>query len=104
MNCQSGDSDLGLKTLYNEDGFRFGFNVNLFSTTLWYCHFKWGNKYLSYNVFEAEPEYDCRGTLYWQIKGDGLYYRCYDGNYANLLSNPGSKRWAWDLTAPGDDT
>lgn len=44
IHCQSGDNDLGVRTLKVGDKFDFSFHMNFIGTTLYHCSFSWGFK------------------------------------------------------------
>ncbi|XP_057548210.1 S-protein homolog 3-like [Amaranthus tricolor] len=76
--CQSKDTDFGVHYL-NETGqsFSWVFKVNIIRTTLYFCHFYWKDKDVSFPVFEAHNQGDACGYLvYWQVRDDGFYFHC----------------------------
>ncbi|KAK1434967.1 hypothetical protein QVD17_00722 [Tagetes erecta] len=82
LHCQSKDDDLGPVTRNAGEEFDIRFCINVWRTTLFYCHFNWQSKHQMFDVFALKkkkvPEYcyarsfgklDC----YWWVKDDGFY-------------------------------
>ncbi|RDX82151.1 S-protein-like 2, partial [Mucuna pruriens] len=59
IHCKSRDNDLGVQLLHPNDTFGFGFRVNLFGTTLFYCSFQWGNDFHWFDIFIANRDDYC---------------------------------------------
>ena len=51
--CQSGDDDLGYHTLNTMEECHFSFTVDFWDNTLFFCHFYWNSKDLSFVVFDT---------------------------------------------------
>ncbi|KAK9684360.1 hypothetical protein RND81_10G204800 [Saponaria officinalis] len=79
LHCKSGDDDRGEQHLNPGDMFSWGLKVNFWETTLYFCHFYWENKDISFDVFNTEVEgRKCKLSrqCYWFVKADGFYFRC----------------------------
>lgn len=84
IRCQSKNDDLGVHIILpGTPGFSWKFKPNIFWRTLFFCHFWWGAKNTSidvYNDSKMGPGDVCRNpetgarTCYWQARGDGLYF------------------------------
>ncbi|CAO2824620.1 unnamed protein product [Amaranthus hypochondriacus] len=80
VRCQSKDTDFGVHKL-TETGksFSWVFNMNVFDSTLYFCHFYWGDKDISFPVFEAHTEGNiCESIVNWEVKPAGFYFNCDD--------------------------
>ncbi|KAK9690044.1 hypothetical protein RND81_09G100600 [Saponaria officinalis] len=76
LRCQSGDDDLGTHTLYRGQTMNWGFAVNFWGTTLYFCHFYWEDKNIAFDVFKASEENNLnRRETYWDVREDGFYHR-----------------------------
>ncbi|XP_059654862.1 S-protein homolog 5-like [Cornus florida] len=84
IHCKSKDDDLGEHTLSSGDDFHWHFRVNFMRTTLFFCTMRWGQKVLSFDVFDAAHN-RCKATLkcFWSIGEDGVYFG--DGHSPNYL-------------------
>ncbi|KAL0340728.1 UNVERIFIED_CONTAM: hypothetical protein Sradi_4589600 [Sesamum radiatum] len=73
--CASKDDDLGNHTLTTDQDFDFNFCVVPF-TTLFFCHLWWGNKDISFDVFNTKTiMQQCTDRqCYWAAKSDGIYF------------------------------
>ncbi|KAJ9154248.1 hypothetical protein P3X46_027604 [Hevea brasiliensis] len=83
LHCQSKDDDLGNQELMQNKHFHFQFRINWKRTTLFWCHFAWGNfRGGTYNVFWAKKnlvakcDYDYKHCN-WSERDDGLYLQNY---------------------------
>ncbi|GAB2288934.1 hypothetical protein Dimus_023240 [Dionaea muscipula] len=87
VRCQSGDEDLNLHKLHPDKW--YGFKVRyggLFTGTLYFCHFYWEDKDISFDVYNLEKTRDwieINGRYYycfehydWEIREDGFWTRC----------------------------
>ncbi|GFQ08782.1 hypothetical protein PHJA_003022200 [Phtheirospermum japonicum] len=74
LRCQSGDDDLGNKTLRVNENFHWTFCQNFFGRTLFFCHFYWGSKQRVFTVFKTNPFKGSYVTHYWLAKKDGFYF------------------------------
>lgn len=82
FHCQSGSKDLGNQTLEFNGEFTWGFCDDVFHKTLYYCHFRWGSKYLFVDVFDKKWRDKCvTRECYWVAKNDGLYFGTFDKNF-----------------------
>ncbi|KAF8402044.1 hypothetical protein HHK36_012996 [Tetracentron sinense] len=64
LHCKSKDDDLSIQWLAYRQEFSWSFNVNIWRTTLFVCHFQWGNTELGYfEVFKALRDDDTNARL-----------------------------------------
>ncbi|KAL3635110.1 hypothetical protein CASFOL_022164 [Castilleja foliolosa] len=77
LRCQSGNHDLGYQTLYYP-GQEFTFNFCINFRTLFFCHFWWSGKDLSFEVFNNLGEHrrrcDDNNLCYYEVRSDGIYF------------------------------
>ena len=80
--CQSKDVDLGLQQLTKTGKtFCWMFKMNFFGTTLFFCHFYWKDKNISFPVFKGHVQgYVCQQLVYWEVRPDGFYFHCDDND------------------------
>ncbi|GMP55427.1 hypothetical protein CsSME_00020245 [Camellia sinensis var. sinensis] len=77
--CQSKDDDLGIQTLGNGEDFNWKFAINFTGTTLFFWHFYWDTKDISFDVFDSQLDSYCYSPstqdnyYYWSVKADGFY-------------------------------
>ncbi|KAF3645008.1 hypothetical protein FXO38_19863 [Capsicum annuum] len=80
VRCQSGDDDLGVQSLGTGDDYKFSFGFKL--TTLFFCHFSWNGKDVSFDVFNdiGYCVHDGKKfvplftkSCYWVVQVDGFY-------------------------------
>ncbi|KAL7177467.1 hypothetical protein ACSBR2_030764 [Camellia fascicularis] len=89
LRCQSRDDDLGTHILNFGEDFQWSFRINVFYTTSFFCHFWWGSKQQSFDVFFYYTLGDyCKSptgiyTCYWRVRTDGFYIA--NGNNATLF-------------------
>ncbi|KAM7462282.1 hypothetical protein LguiA_030403 [Lonicera macranthoides] len=90
--CQSKDDDLGEHQLLVGQEYYWKFRVNFFKTTLFFCHFYWGDQDNVFDVFRAStpfpdcsPAADDTPRCYWLVKDDGFYYSNEMRNYASYI-------------------
>ena len=94
LHCASKDDDLGNHVLPINGNFHFGFKMNFFASTLFWCGFNFSpvNHGGSYDVFWAGqkfiaacgPDRNCT----WSARNDGLYL--YDYTFPGYL-----KHYTW---------
>ncbi|KAL7184248.1 hypothetical protein ACSBR2_026407 [Camellia fascicularis] len=91
VRCQSKDDDLGMHTLTNGQEFNWKFHLNFQGSTLFFCHFYWDTKDISFDVYNRHIYPSC-GTLeshvlncYWSVRSDGFYLS--DDNYSWKMIN-----------------
>jgi hypothetical protein len=60
--CKSGDQDLGLQNISLGEEFQWGFYINFWGTTLYFCNLSWPGGHKTFDVF----------TTYFTF----LYYKC----------------------------
>ncbi|KAK4359282.1 hypothetical protein RND71_021511 [Anisodus tanguticus] len=80
LHCQSQNDDLGYKVLHPKAEFNFHFNQKIFGGTLYFCHFWWNGKSISFDVFNSNIAGKC-GQIdgdnlecYWNVQADGFYF------------------------------
>ncbi|PWA87286.1 plant self-incompatibility S1 [Artemisia annua] len=93
--CQSKDNDLGDVVRNAGEEFNIRFCLNLFKTTLFFCHFHLGSKQRTFDVFSlkngGDPDYcfmsehESKDDCFWLVKEDGFY--------APLRNFPGPNDW-----------
>lgn len=78
VRCQSKDDDLGYHTLLKDQGYSFNFQPNFIGTTLYFCHFYWGNLDKSFDVYDFHRQCyceDCQTNIcYYRALADGFYF------------------------------
>ncbi|KAI5678833.1 hypothetical protein M9H77_09783 [Catharanthus roseus] len=75
IHCASGDDDLGFHDLSVNQDFNWTFNMNIFGTTLFFCHFWWSNKDKAFEVFNHDiGTKNCATNCYWLVREDGFYF------------------------------
>lgn len=80
--CQSKDNDLGYHTLLVGEEYYWKFHLNIFlPNTLFFIHFYWQNKDISFNVFDGMHTFmRCNDPSFhdikwfWLVKEDGFYF------------------------------
>ncbi|KAK9690047.1 hypothetical protein RND81_09G100900 [Saponaria officinalis] len=76
LRCQSKSDDFGTRILQRGQTMNWGFAVNFWGTTLYFCHFYWKDQQISFDVFRAEDENNLsRRETYWDVREDGFYHR-----------------------------
>ncbi|KAK1436191.1 hypothetical protein QVD17_01969 [Tagetes erecta] len=104
LHCKSGDDDLGDVWRNAGEEFSISFCLNIWKTTLYFCHFYWESKQKVFDVYAMErgndPDYcytsqffgqvECR----WMVKDDGFYIARYPGPGQTSLT--WIKRFDWD--------
>ncbi|KAL7107857.1 hypothetical protein ACP275_06G080500 [Erythranthe tilingii] len=75
LHCQSGDDDLGNRTLSSRQELDWKFCTNIFGKTLYFCHVWWGSKSAAFDVYnkDIEKNYCFGGLCHWEIFPDGIY-------------------------------
>lgn len=90
LHCQSKDNDLGFHTLPLNQLYTWSFRMNFWQTTLFFCHFWWGGKQTSFDVFDRKL-YTLVGDsnfFTYQVRADGFYFWIFD---------PDNKTYSWQL-------
>ncbi|XP_060212229.1 uncharacterized protein LOC132639850 [Lycium barbarum] len=90
LHCASKDDDFGIHFLSNTQDFRWSFCEHEFRRTMYFCHFWWGSKENSFEVFN--DEFRCvhkadipsahKSECVWVVRPDGFYlgYHQKNGN------------------------
>lgn len=93
VHCASKDDDLGYHDLSNGQEFMWTFSDNIWGTTLFFCHFWWGDKDKSFDVYNFQDFYV---NNYWLAKPDGFYYANEGG--APFPSDKWTKKYDWSTS------
>ncbi|GAV64189.1 Self-incomp_S1 domain-containing protein [Cephalotus follicularis] len=75
IHCKSKDDDLGIHVLSSGQSYGWGFRVNLWETTLFFCGFTTKKGGGVYNIYQARRDKTrCHGgTCLWDVKDDGVH-------------------------------
>lgn len=80
LHCASLQDELGNHTLYTGDDFLWGFRVNLFLSTMFFCRFRWSSNNVSHEVFNKNMGDNCVDVkgfgnfkCLWSIRSDGFF-------------------------------
>ncbi|KAE8731884.1 putative Leucine-rich repeat receptor-like protein kinase family protein [Hibiscus syriacus] len=79
LHCKSKNKDLGEKGMVQHEDYTWDTKINVFRTTLFFCHAVWVNHKERYFVaFKATRDED-RCMVYhfsclWSVKEDGIYF------------------------------
>lgn len=92
IHCKSKNDDLGIHYLMVGDVFQFHFKINIWYTTLFWCHMTWGAKDTTIDVFRTGTIKEstlCQDSLKcsWYVKEDGFYFLGDDP--------PKTKKYGW---------
>ncbi|CAB4278131.1 unnamed protein product [Prunus armeniaca] len=74
--CKSKDDDFGLRSLPPNGEYEWGFRVNLWGSTLYFCNFWYLDNHAVFDVFRDTIDflYECGGAhCIWKAKEDGIY-------------------------------
>lgn len=82
IHCASKDDDFGFKRLNVQENFHWYFHRNIWLTTMYFCHFWWSSKSVSFEVFNYTISEDCRfdqlnidrNRCVWLVQKDGFYF------------------------------
>ncbi|XVF65053.1 hypothetical protein PTKIN_Ptkin09bG0215500 [Pterospermum kingtungense] len=78
IHCKSRDKDIGEKPLKQHEDYTFDSKMNLFRTTLFFCHASWEGKQMYFEAFKASrDEHRCRkyhNSCLWSVRDDGIYF------------------------------
>lgn len=82
IHCASKDNNFDVKRLTLHEDYHWHFRRNIFLTTMFFCHFWWGSKSVSFEVFNYTISEDCRfdklnvdhNQCVWVVKEDGFYF------------------------------
>ncbi|KAL7104536.1 hypothetical protein ACP275_08G251500 [Erythranthe tilingii] len=81
IHCASKDTDFGFHTLLPNEEFHWKFCVNFWWTTMYFCHFWWGEKDIAFEVYNYDLSYNCdyeeeelHGVCRWSVRKDGFYF------------------------------
>jgi hypothetical protein len=97
IRCQSKDKDSGLVTLHPNIELHWRFRMNIWGSTLYFCHFYTDTKDKVFDVFNEHIGYDYCGTSLntnicnWLVKEDGFYIT----NKLNPIPGDLTKMYSW---------
>lgn len=74
IHCASKNNDLGNHDLYPNQNFHWKFCANFFPSTLYFCHFWWGSKNKSFDVYKEKLRSRSTYKSWWVAKSDGIYF------------------------------
>lgn len=75
IHCASGNDELGYHNLNVNQSFHWDFCQTIAGTTIFFCHFWWGSKEKTFEVFDALWKDKCSsGFCVWAAKSDGIYF------------------------------
>ncbi|KAM3327900.1 hypothetical protein P3S68_033362 [Capsicum galapagoense] len=88
VHCASKDNDLGDQFLFStKKDFTWSFCEDFFNRTLYFCHFWWGTKESTFDVFNDPrncihdgPDVEGTTKCVWTVRSDGFYLGYYDNN------------------------
>lgn len=87
VNCASKDDDLGYHNLSLNQMYTFSFHMNLWGTTLFYCHFYWGQKKAAFKVFDKNIYGQIAqgmNTYSYEARTDGMYFYKFNPSIHNM--------------------
>ncbi|EPS61842.1 hypothetical protein M569_12955, partial [Genlisea aurea] len=89
--CASKDDDLGIHYLDPDQSFLWKFCEDYWRRTLYFCHFWWGQRQISFDAFNSETQGGGRvlNLIGWYAKEDGIYY------YDDDSPIPMTKKYDW---------
>ncbi|GAV70659.1 Self-incomp_S1 domain-containing protein, partial [Cephalotus follicularis] len=93
VHCKSADDDLGVHSLPNHgDTYEFGFHLNFFGTTLFFCNLWYGNFHVVFDAFITSEKFvleQCGETIcMWEAQDDGIYLH-------NTVTNKSVFKYKW---------
>ncbi|EOA34381.1 hypothetical protein CARUB_v10021906mg [Capsella rubella] len=74
LHCKSKDKDLGSQSLAPQQHWGFREAINIWETTLFYCHFEWGNQSKWFDIiYIKRDQWVCEhhDQCVWSIRPDG---------------------------------
>ncbi|GFZ05257.1 hypothetical protein Acr_17g0008290 [Actinidia rufa] len=83
VHCQSGDQNIPYRYLHPHEDFYFGFNLQIFNKSLFFCHFWWAGRQQTFDVYNKSYAQKClrhdqdTNTCYWSVRSDGFYFANY---------------------------
>lgn len=90
VHCKSKDDDLHMRTLRTGQSFMWSFHMNFWFSTVFYCHFYWGDKDKSFDVFDYKFENICSTSrrkvvkCMWVVRPDGFFLSNGFDNYTRV--------------------
>lgn len=91
--CQSKDDDLDVRSLAVNEQFEFGFRVNFWGRTLYFCNLWYLDKHAVFDAFKPTMDFkaECGGSHHciWTAKEDGVYL-------LNVSTNENIMKYVWD--------
>lgn len=86
VHVMSGNNDLGEHPIWVHGDFQFHFKVNFWETTLFYSTFRYGNKFIRFDLWKPYTCLKPRRTVFWKARDDGFYLSCDNENYVKMFS------------------
>ncbi|GAV92724.1 Self-incomp_S1 domain-containing protein, partial [Cephalotus follicularis] len=83
IHCKSKNNDLRIHVISPGNSYGWGFRVNLWQTTLFFCGFYTKNGGGVYDIFKANRDINrcpTNNTCIWDVKDDGVHGYVYDKN------------------------
>lgn len=79
LHCASGDTELGYHYTETNYDYHWNFCDRWDGRTLFFCHFWWGQKDASFDVFQSKIKEKCNGKkgpfkCTWEVRTDGIYF------------------------------
>ncbi|GFP79621.1 hypothetical protein PHJA_000105600 [Phtheirospermum japonicum] len=74
VHCASKDREIGYHTVSQSKDIFWGLCMNIWRSTMYFCHFWWGNKEAAFEVFNNKIARKCSGDLFclWVVRADGI--------------------------------
>lgn len=75
LHCESGDDDLGFRTLQPNQSQMIRFRIDWLLKTHFTCHAQWEGRSKLFDAFIVKRDMDrCGGRCYWSVRDDGFYF------------------------------
>ncbi|KEH41974.1 leguminosin group486 secreted peptide [Medicago truncatula] len=71
LHCKSKDDDLGVHLLHHGDNVRWGFGLNFFGETLFFCSFQWNDELHRFDIYRSDRDYGVCRSCNWYIFQSG---------------------------------
>ncbi|KAL1557559.1 hypothetical protein AAHA92_08119 [Salvia divinorum] len=86
LHCASGDDDLGFHDINVGEHYEWKFCPSFLGTTLFFCHFWWGPKEATFDVYDHKNTTLRKHLNVFAAKSDGIYL-ANDFNESSLLKH-----------------
>ncbi|XWS22408.1 hypothetical protein CRYUN_Cryun29cG0031400 [Craigia yunnanensis] len=87
LHCKSKNKDLGQKPMLQHQDYTWDSKINLFRTTLFFCHAWWEGKQRYFVAFNARRDEDrClwyHNSCLWSVRDDGFYFSNDNSTWTN---------------------